>query len=433
MPAGTSRTEGKDHSRMTAKLRRHPLRLMALIVLIAAAALSTVAPGIRAAETDNPQVNNAIDWLREQQTPDGGFAAFGDASDPGTTADVVFALVAAGQPPEPLTIDYLVAGAESTAADPGVAGKVALALIAAGLDPRDAGGVDLIAAIEDGLDPDTSFYGFGAFNHSYALLALAAAGGEVDPLAIEALLAAQIDDGSWGFTGEATSGAGDSNTTAIAIQALVAVEGAQDAIHDGIEFILSLQDGDGAIAYDDSEAPDLAGDANSTAVSIQALVATGEDASAQVAALGEFQNPSGAFFWRPDFADDSLLATAQAIPALMQMALPFDPIAAQQAQPGPENALEEALRPASPASGCDYFEITEHNLCGSFAEFWVVKGGLMMFGYPLSEEFIDENGRTVQIFERARFELHPDLAGTPHHVLLGRLGAEQIEHVSTGP
>jgi hypothetical protein len=35
---------------------------------------------------------------------------------------------------------------------------------------------------------------------------------------------------------------------------------------------------------------------------------------------------------------------------------------------------------------------------------------------------------TVQYFERARFEWHPDLSGTPYEVLLGRLGAEHIDH-----
>src|SRR5207244_9299315 len=43
--------------------------------------------------------------------------------------------------------------------------------------------------------------------------------------------------------------------------------------------------------------------------------------------------------------------------------------------------------------------------------------------YPLSEE-VSENGLTVQYFERARFEWHPENAGTPYEVLLGRLGAD---------
>ena len=40
-------------------------------------------------------------------------------------------------------------------------------------------------------------------------------------------------------------------------------------------------------------------------------------------------------------------------------------------------------------------------------------GGTMSFGYPISEPFIDPHtGLSVQYFERARFEYHPEHAGT---------------------
>jgi len=39
---------------------------------------------------------------------------------------------------------------------------------------------------------------------------------------------------------------------------------------------------------------------------------------------------------------------------------------------------------------------------------------------------------TVQYFERQRFELHPENAGTQFEVLLGRLGAEQMGQTSDG-
>ena len=56
-------------------------------------------------------------------------------------------------------------------------------------------------------------------------------------------------------------------------------------------------------------------------------------------------------------------------------------------------------------------------------------GQLPVFGYPISEEFSEVNaidGRPylVQYFERARFEYHPEHAGTPYQVLLGQLGDE---------
>ncbi|HYP19030.1 MAG TPA: N-acetylmuramoyl-L-alanine amidase, partial [Chloroflexia bacterium] len=52
-------------------------------------------------------------------------------------------------------------------------------------------------------------------------------------------------------------------------------------------------------------------------------------------------------------------------------------------------------------------------------------GGLAQFGFPISEEYKEtlEDGRsyTVQYFERARFEYHPENL-PPYNVLLGLLG-----------
>jgi hypothetical protein len=55
---------------------------------------------------------------------------------------------------------------------------------------------------------------------------------------------------------------------------------------------------------------------------------------------------------------------------------------------------------------------------------------LPVFGYPLTEEYIEQSADTgadysVQFTERQRFEWHPENAGTPYQVLLGRLGYEQ--------
>jgi hypothetical protein len=422
---------------MMASARLHPGRILALLILISATALAAVAPGIRAAESGNLQVEQAVTWLATQQIDNGGFAAFDGESDAGTTADVVFALVAAGVDPATIEsaagnnpLDFLSDIAAEASGNPGLAGKIVLAMLAAGNDPRDVDGLNLVAAIEDGIDPGTGLYGFGAVNHSYALLALATAGADVHPEAIDALQDIQIDDGSWAFTGDTEPGLGDTNTTAVAVQALVATSGSSDVIARAIDYLLSAQDETGAIAYDLSEAPDLVGDANSTSVAVQAMLAAGVDASRQIDALSTFQNDSGAFFWRADFADDSVLATAQVIPALMQAPLPIEPLIPAPVDPDTDSAVERALQPVNPTAGCIHFDTTSHNACGSFAEFWTVNGGLKIFGYPMTEEFTDEHGRTVQYFERARFELHPENAGTPYEVLLGRLGAEHIDHAT---
>ncbi|MDQ6693633.1 MAG: hypothetical protein M3014_04330 [Chloroflexota bacterium] len=79
---------------------------------------------------------------------------------------------------------------------------------------------------------------------------------------------------------------------------------------------------------------------------------------------------------------------------------------------------------AQPDPSTVYFPQTEHNLSGAFLDYWQQHGGLSIFGYPLSEPFI-ENGYTVQYFERNRFELHPENQ-PPFNVPLGRLGADAI-------
>ncbi len=76
-----------------------------------------------------------------------------------------------------------------------------------------------------------------------------------------------------------------------------------------------------------------------------------------------------------------------------------------------------------------YFPETEHNLSGAFKAYWETHGGLPIHGYPITEQFEEKNpldGRTyvVQYFERSRFELHPENAGSPHEVLLGQLGTQ---------
>ena len=58
-----------------------------------------------------------------------------------------------------------------------------------------------------------------------------------------------------------------------------------------------------------------------------------------------------------------------------------------------------------------------------FLSFWRRNGGLLVFGYPLSGELV-EDGRIVQYFERARFEYHPEHLGQEGQVMLSLLGSE---------
>jgi peptide/nickel transport system substrate-binding protein len=77
-----------------------------------------------------------------------------------------------------------------------------------------------------------------------------------------------------------------------------------------------------------------------------------------------------------------------------------------------------------------WFPETRHTLSGKLLEYWWRYGGLAQFGYPLSEPFeetsrADSKRYTVQYFERARMELHPEKPA-PYEVELGLLGVEQV-------
>ncbi len=91
-------------------------------------------------------------------------------------------------------------------------------------------------------------------------------------------------------------------------------------------------------------------------------------------------------------------------------------------------------------SGCRYFPETQHNVCGDILNAWHANGlefdgkrgkseaeNLALFGLPLSdpqtETLSDGKPYTVQWFERARFELHPENQ-PPYNILLGLLGNE---------
>lgn len=70
---------------------------------------------------------------------------------------------------------------------------------------------------------------------------------------------------------------------------------------------------------------------------------------------------------------------------------------------------------------CTYYSETGFPICFGFRDYWNTHGGLFIFGYPISSEFT-EDGMTVQYFERAVFEYHPNNP-SEYRVLLRRLGA----------
>ena len=69
-----------------------------------------------------------------------------------------------------------------------------------------------------------------------------------------------------------------------------------------------------------------------------------------------------------------------------------------------------------------YFPDTGHIVRGEFLNFFDQRGGLKIFGYPITEQF-EYEGRQVQYFQQVRMELHPENPA-PNRVQLGALGEE---------
>lgn len=70
----------------------------------------------------------------------------------------------------------------------------------------------------------------------------------------------------------------------------------------------------------------------------------------------------------------------------------------------------------------EFFQETGHWIKGDFLEYFYRYGGLEVFGYPITEPFIDQ-GVLVQYFQNVRMEWHPRNPD-PYKVQLGLLGDE---------
>src|SRR5439155_1051326 len=96
--------------------------------------------------------------------------------------------------------------------------------------------------------------------------------------------------------------------------------------------------------------------------------------------------------------------------------------------PSPSPTARVRLNPPIPLPDTPsrIFSETGKTVTGPFLQYWEEHGGLPQQGFPISDvmgEVSDLNGRlyTVQYFERAVFEYHPENAA-PYDVLLSLLG-----------
>ncbi len=346
--------------------------LILALTLILSPALTLAHPAAQPATPEasaepgaDPNLVRAVDHLLSQQDDAGGFLGLSGEPDPGVTIDAVLALKAASQRGVDTTaaLDRALAyleenGAAYAATGPGQAAKLAMAAISGGHDPRAFGGSDLIAALTEsdatGATP-VALQGESVFNHALVLLALVAANEPVAPGAIDVLRTTQIEDGSWAFMGTTEPGDGDSNTTALVLQALVATNNGDDPmVESGLAYLSSVQNEFGQFLYQADQADPA--DANSTALAVQALIATGQDPSGPewrnaTQGLAVFQNVSGGFRYVDTLPADNLLATVQAIPALAGYALPVATACAEEAPVAAIDATPAVIGLPAPGRG----------------------------------------------------------------------------------
>lgn len=248
--------------------------LAGLLALVGAVIAPTTA--FAAAPAPSPQAEEALSWLGEQLAANGGVAPspVGVGTDWGLTMDMVLAYVAAGDATAPAAVaatDILsepanVAFYTGDATVAGATAKTLLTLLSMGRSTT-IDGTDLEASLRSLMQTtgvqqgrfsdvvaDPTFDASNGFGQSLAILALAMTDGGVPADAVAFLIAQQCPGGGfrlmYGTTAGCTSDAnGDTDTTALSLQALMAVErtpAVLDALETGIAWLLGRQEADGS-------------------------------------------------------------------------------------------------------------------------------------------------------------------------------------------
>lgn len=218
----------------------HPIFLFFALLLGFSLALTPAPAIVQSAPIPPDQIvlQPALDYLQSQQQADGGILGFSGISDPDTTARVILALAVNRLPVDTLKsadgkslLDYLSSQAVTYTHDPnqllfpGRAGLLLAAAAVAGSDGHQFGGMDLVSELTAAYHSETGVYSTTAaldyasgapsdLNQAWTILALALAGQPVPLQATFYLAASQAGDGSWG--------AGDPDTTALVVTALLA-------------------------------------------------------------------------------------------------------------------------------------------------------------------------------------------------------------------
>lgn len=313
------------------RLHRIAIPLLSIVLVV-----TLMTPIALAAGPYTDAALGTLSWIATQQEADGSFTGFG----PGSTTDAVFAICAVGGDPNGFLVEgnspisSIAAQIDDLTATTGGTAKTILAVVCADKDPRTFASKDLIAELEGTLDAGTGQYGTDLTGHAFAMLALVATGQPIPESAVTWLRAAQTPEGGWGWDGSPAAGNADTNSSALAIQALRAAGASieDSAIQDALAYLHTQQNNDGGFPYAKPSPYGSDTDGNSTAYVIQGLLAAGEDPEGAawtvqghtpLEALLSLRLSSGGFQWQAAIPGENALATYQAVPALMLKTFPL--------------------------------------------------------------------------------------------------------------
>jgi Prenyltransferase and squalene oxidase repeat len=300
-------------------------------VLLLALALIAALPGRALADP-----GAAASWLAAAENSDGGWGSSpGSGSSPTMTAWAMLGLEAAGRNPLDVSsggrtgVDYLRAkvGSLHSAGD---FARTTLALEGAGVNPRDFGGRDLVSTLAKRRGGNGSFEDQPPVT-AFAILALRAAGGGVDS-SVSWLIGQQNGDGGWGDEPGLPSTADD---TGAAMQAIPGT----DAARHGLAYLKNAQRPNGGFALGGSGAAN----SQSTAWAVQGMIAVGTGPAAVKTGgqspldyLASLQQSDGHYRYSSASDQTPVWVTAEVLPAVAGDAFPIA-AAARQPQRSPHS------------------------------------------------------------------------------------------------
>lgn len=274
-------------------------------------------------------------YLKGQQQANGGYFNIGSSIDSLLAASSLNQSGATWLSSQNKSLlDYIASQAPfPTATTAAARGKLALGLAANDLDPKNYLKHNLVISITQTYDPNTGAYGSTNWDQAFAILGLRASGESVPTKAVQTLAERINPDGGWGYSVGFNS---EVDNTGLILQALIAGGASitSTEVISGVQFLRSLQNDDGGFPVDKltpNEEPG-ASNANSTAFAVQGLLAAEVDplsltrsitATNPISYLLSLQMPDGGFKWMASDTSSNVFATQQVIPALSGKAFPF--------------------------------------------------------------------------------------------------------------